>query len=261
MERVGPYVVHEQLGRGGMGVVHRAVDARTGREVALKVLLVADERARRRLLQEARALARLRHRHVVDLLDAGEHQGRPWLALELVRGRSLEERLEREGPLAPRDAARLVQALATALAHAHREGVLHRDLKPSNVLLDVDGTPRLTDFGLAGLAQDPGESRLTKSGTIVGTPGYWAPEQATGQASAVGPHTDVYGLGALLYACLTGRPPIEGDSIVELLAATGQRRPALPGVDRALDALALRCLEKRAEARPPSADAVARELA
>ncbi|MCW8139827.1 MAG: serine/threonine protein kinase, partial [Planctomycetota bacterium] len=136
MERVGPYVVHEQLGRGGMGVVHRAVDARTGREVALKVLLVADERARRRLLQEARALARLRHRHVVDLLDAGEHQGRPWLALELVRGRSLEERLEREGPLSPRDAARLVQALATALAHAHREGVLHRDLKPSNVLLD-----------------------------------------------------------------------------------------------------------------------------
>ncbi|MBX3468209.1 MAG: protein kinase [Planctomycetes bacterium] len=262
MERVGPYVLHEQLGRGAMGAVHRAVDARTGQEVALKVLATADERQRRRLVLEAKALARLRHRHIVALLDAGEDHGRPWIALELVRGRTLEERLDREGPLAPAEAARLVLALADALAHAHREGVLHRDLKPSNVLLpDGGGDPLLTDFGLASVALDPGQSRLTKSGTLLGSPGYWSPEQCAGDLARVGPATDVYGLGALLHAALTGRPPVEGVTFVELLAATGRQRPTPSGRDRALDALALRCLEKRPEDRPPSVEAVRRELA
>ncbi|MCO5170802.1 MAG: tetratricopeptide repeat protein [Planctomycetes bacterium] len=264
MEQVGPYILHEPLGRGGMGAVHRAVDLRSGQEVALKLLAATEEHARRRLVQEARALARLRHRHIVSLLDAGEERGRPWLALELVRGRSLQERLDREGPLAPREAALLVRSLAMGLAHAHREGVLHRDLKPANVLLpDDDDAPKLTDFGLAGLTHgpgDPGQSRLTKSGVFLGSPGYWAPEQASGQARALGPRTDVYGLGALLYACLCGRPPIVGESLAELLVATEEHRPAPTRADRALDAIALRCLEKRPEDRYPAVDAVAREL-
>ncbi len=257
---VGPYELHEQLGKGGLGVVHRATDSRTGRPVALKLLAATEERSRQRLLLEARALARLRHRNVVALLEAGEERGRPWLALELVSGRSLEERL-REGPLPPLEAARLVRALAAGLAHAHREGVLHRDLKPGNVLLPADGgEPRLADFGLAAVEAELDRSRLTKSGTLMGSPGWWSPEQAAGQASAVGPATDVYGLGALLYAALTGRPPIEGSSLMAILTATERTRPTPPGVDPELDALALRCLAKRPEERPPSVEAVAREL-
>ncbi len=259
--RVGPYELHEELGRGGMGSVFRAVDGRTGQAVALKLLGASDERPRRRLLLEARALSRLRHRNVVSLLEAGEEQGRPWLAIELVRGRSLEERLAREGPLPPREAALLVRALATALVHAHREGVLHRDLKPANVLLPDDGgEPKLGDFGLAGFAVELSQSRLTKSGTLLGSPGYWAPEQAAGLASGLGPHTDVYGLGALLYAALTARPPIGGDSLMAILTATERERPAPPGADPDLDRLALRCLEKRPEDRPASVEAVGREL-
>ncbi len=261
-ERIGPYELREQLGRGGMGVVHRAVDARTGQEVALKLLLaVADERARRRQLLEARALTRLRHPSVVSLLDAGEDRGRPWLALELVRGRSLQERLDREGALAPADAARLVQGLAAALAHAHGEGVLHRDLKPANVLLPDDGgPPKLTDFGLAGFTFDLSQSRLTRSGTLQGSPGYWSPEQVSGQPDAIGPATDVYGLGAVLYAALTRRPPIEGESLPEVLSATTRLRPEPPGADPALDAIALRCLEKDPGDRYPSVAALEREL-
>jgi serine/threonine protein kinase len=155
MERVGPYVVQEQLGRGGMGVVFRAVDSRSQRQVALKLLTSTDERARRRLQQEAKALGQLQHRNVVSILDVGEDRGRPWLALELVRGRSVKDRLDREGPLSPRDAARLVVAVAQGLDQAHRRGVLHRDLKPGNVLLPDDGSePKLTDFGLAAFTFD-----------------------------------------------------------------------------------------------------------
>jgi tetratricopeptide (TPR) repeat protein len=261
-ERVGPYELHEELGRGGMGAVFRAVDTRSGAEVALKLLGAANEQARRRLLVEAQALARLRHRNVVSLLEAGEHRGRPWLALELVRGRSLEARLAREGPLPAREAALLVRSLAVGLAHAHREGVVHRDLKPANVLLPADGgEPKLGDFGLAGFTEaEPGHSRLTKTGAFMGTPGYWAPEQAAGDRAALGPATDVYGLGALLHAALTGRPPVEAETLAEILAATERQRPVATGADPALDRLALHCLEKRPGDRPPSVDAVAREL-
>ncbi|MBX3471640.1 MAG: serine/threonine protein kinase, partial [Planctomycetes bacterium] len=261
MRRVGPYEVHEQLGRGGMGAVHRATDTRTGQEVALKLLAAADEKARRRLALEARALGRLRHEHVVALLDAGEERGAPWLAMELVRGRSLEERLDREGPLSPRQAAEVVRAVALGLAHAHGLGVLHRDLKPANVLLPAGGgPPRLADFGLAGFSFDLSRSRLTATGGLLGTPGYWAPEQAAGRADALGTHTDVYGLGALLHACLTGRPPIEGVSLIDVLAATERWRPEPTRTDPTLDALLLRCLEKDPARRPPSVNALIREL-
>lgn len=244
-----------------MGAVHRATDTRTGQEVALKLLHSVDERARRRLALEVRALARLRHEQLIALLDAGEEHGAPWLAMELVRGRSLQERLDREGVLAPREAALLVRDLALAVEHAHGQGVLHRDIKPDNVLLPADGgPPRLTDFGLAGFRFDLSQSRLSASGVLLGTPGYWAPEQARGDAGSFGPHTDVYGLGALLHACLTGRPPFEGESLPEVLVATAQRRPSPSGADPALDALALRCLAKAPGDRPASAAAVARDL-
>lgn len=261
MERIGPYDLREQLGRGGVGAVFRAVDTRSGREVALKLLAAADERSRRRLLLEARALVLLRHEHIVSLLDAGEDRGRPWLALELVRGRSLQERLDREGPLPRDEAVAVARTIALALHHAHQQGVLHRDVKPANVLLPDDGGgPKLTDFGLAGFAFELSQSRLTRSGALMGSPGYWAPEQASGQASALGVWTDVHGLGALLHACLTGRAPFEGDSLPELLHATLERRPAPPGAGAPLDGIVLRCLEKRPEDRFPSADALAREL-
>ncbi len=258
---MGPYELGEGIGSGGMGSVFRAVDTRTGQAVAVKVLNAVEPAARKRLAMEAGVLSRLRHRNVVSLLEAGEEGGRPFLALELIQGRSLQERLDREGPLPPREAARVVRAVALGLAHAHREGVLHRDLKPGNVLLPADGgEPRLSDFGLAALLQQEGD-RLTRTGALLGTPGFWSPEQASGRTREVGPASDVYGLGGLLYAALTGRAPIEGDSFAEVMVATINTSPRPPRIDPALDGLALRCLSKAPGDRPPSADAVARELA
>lgn len=260
VKRVGPYEVQETLGRGGMGIVARAVDTRTGHDVALKLLVVADERSRRRLVREARALARLRHDNIVPIIDAGEHEGRPWLAMELVRGSSLQARLDRDGPLPPKEAAAVVASVARGIVHAHRRGVLHRDLKPSNVILPDKGEPRVVDFGLASLVHDLSQSALTRTGAILGSPGYWAPEQATGRKDQLGPATDVYGLGALLYAALGGRPPVQGDTFLEIIAATVSTRPGPTGADEVLDAIALRCLEKRPEERYASADALVGEL-
>jgi serine/threonine-protein kinase len=205
---IGRYRLVEQIGRGGMGEVWRA-QAPDGREVALKLLLAgrgAGPDQRRRFGTEVRTQLRLRHPNLVALLDAGETDaGVPFLVLEWVPGETLAARLAREGPLHPRDAVELVRRLALALAHCHGQGVLHRDLKPENVLLRAgDGEPLLTDFGLA---RDLDVSLATRSGVSLGTPGWWSPEQAFGQTGAVGPRSDVYGLGALLYAALTGCGP------------------------------------------------------
>jgi len=261
--QVGPYRVVSEVARGGMGVVYRAQDA-AGQAVALKLLLAqrsGSPAARRRFQTEVRALARLRHPHVVPILGAGEHEGVPWLALEFVEGPTLEERLRR-GPLPVAQAIQLTQELAQALTYVHGCGVVHRDLKPANVLLS-GGRARLTDFGLAQ-DDDSSLSRITSSGVSQGTPGYWAPEQAEGKLVAIGPRTDVYGLGAVLYACLTGRPPVEARTLQEYLQAAGGRvrgpaklRREVPGW---LDALCRRCLEPEPQARPESADAVGREL-
>jgi tetratricopeptide (TPR) repeat protein len=256
----GPYTLGEPLGRGGMGMVFRAVDGRSGGEVALKVLTTTDEQARKRLVREAKALERLAHPNVVKILDAGEERGRPWIAVELVPGGSLEARLERLGPLPPAAAAQAALGVARALAHAHAQGVLHRDVKPGNVLLAANGEVKLGDFGLAGFHADLGLSRLTRSGALAGSPGWWAPEQATGDQERIGPATDVYGLGATLYAALTGRPPIEAASVQELFVATVEVEPAPPGVDATLDAVALRCLAKDPGDRYPAAGDVAAEL-
>jgi len=268
MQEIGPYRVLGEVARGGMGVVYRAVDPRFGREVAIKVLLDARRaRDRERLEREARSLARLRHPHVVTVHSVGEVEGRSYLVMDLVAGETLAQRLVRSGPLEPREAAELARKLAFALAHAHSRAVLHRDLKPANVLIDGEGQPRLTDFGLAKELDVQGGS-LSLSGRAIGTPGFWPPEQARGELDRVGPASDVYGLGATLYAMLTGAAPYDGETLVELVARTSQpppppsarRRPDLPPVPTDLEAVCLRCLERRPERRYPSADALAADL-
>jgi len=262
VQRIGPYQVLSELARGGMGVVYRA-QGPDGREVALKLLRRAeDPRARRRFELEVRALAKLRHPHVVPILAAGDEGGSPWLALELVEGCSLEERL-RHGPLPVAAAIRYAQHLAQALAYVHGCGVLHRDLKPANVLLRGDDA-LLTDFGLAR-DLEVSLSRITASGVFMGTPGYWAPEQARGDLQSLSPRTDLYGLGAVLYTCLTGRAPIEAQSLAGYLQTVEFERvrpprELRPEVPEWLSALCMRCLAPDPARRPPDAEAVARAL-
>ena len=266
---IGRYRLVQPVGRGGMGEVWRALDP-AGRTVALKLLLAgrqATPTQRKRFASEAQALARVRHPGIVALLEAGEEGGLPFLVLEWIEGQSLAERLRQGGPLHPRDAATLVLRLARALAHAHEQGVLHRDLKPENVLLrGSDGAPLLVDFGLArALVPEPQVSAATRTGQWLGTPGWWPPEQARGERAAVGPRSDVFGLGAVLYAALTGRPPRQADSLAGELAAL-DRLPPPPGSLRAgvptwLDAVCLRALQPDPQRRHPHAHALARELA
>ncbi|MGE0711203.1 MAG: protein kinase [Planctomycetota bacterium] len=265
--RIGPYEVLGGLGAGGMGAVLRARDPYLGREVAIKIpagRAAQSEPARERFRREARALARLRHPHIVPLLAAGEEGGAPYLVLELVAGETLEERLRR-GPLPPAQAADLVRKLAAGVAHAHRQGVLHRDIKPANVLLDAAGEPALTDFGLTrDLEAVPDQARLTRTGQLLGTPGFVAPEQADGQLARLGPATDVYGLGATLYAALTAAPPRAGDDPIAQLTASGPIAPPhelVRGVPPWLSRVCLRCLEDEPERRYPSAEALSAALA
>lgn len=261
---LGPYRIVAELARGGMGVVYRALDPRLEREVALKVILpeAVDPDGLLRFRAEAQAAARLRHPHIVGLLDVGQDHGHPYLVMDLIEGESLQARLEREGPLPHDEVVRIAGALAGALTYAHLEGVLHRDLKPQNVLLDRRGQPLLTDFGLARMLDR--ESRLTQTGEVLGTPVYMAPEQATG--GEVDLTTDVYGLGGLLYAMLTARPPFAaGQGVLATLAAITTERPSpprsiVPGVDPALEALCLACLAREPAQRPADAAAVGRRL-
>ncbi|MBL4844992.1 MAG: SEL1-like repeat protein [Planctomycetes bacterium] len=267
--QIGRYEIVEELGRGGMGAVYRGRDPETGQEVAIKVLLRgrgASPHQRTRFDREARALTKVEHPNVVRLLGVGEERGAPFLVMAYCRGGSLEEALKRSLP-SPDLVVSLGVQLAAGLAAAHAQGVLHRDLKPENVLLGADGSALLTDFGLAKDLSREGETQaLTQSGTIQGTPGFWAPEQAQGKLDAVGPRTDVYGLGAILYAALCGRPPIVGESLIAIMAATVSERPAplrslRPEVPAALEAVVMRCLEKDPGARWGSVSELGRALA
>ncbi|MBX3467477.1 MAG: serine/threonine protein kinase [Planctomycetes bacterium] len=259
--QVGGYEVRGELGRGGMGVVYRAFDPALAREVAIKVVgdrLDAEEAER--LRREGQAAARLHHPNIVAVHGLGEHGGRPYLVMDLVEGEGLAARLRRQGPLPPREAASLAASLARALDYAHRQGVIHRDLKPQNIMIDREGEPRLLDFGLSRVVD---RQSLTATGEVLGTPGYMAPEQANGERA--GPPADVYGLGATLYALLTGRPPFEGGSTLDVLRAALEEAPTppqalRPGLDPALAALCLRCLEKAPGARFASARDVAEAL-
>lgn len=261
-ERVAGFELQEEIGRGGMGVVYRALHVETGHLYALKTLaLEADAQAQARFQREGLGHARVdAHPNVIRVHAAGVAAGRAYLVLELAGGGDLKGRL-RGGPLAPREAARIAIELGRALEHAHERGVLHRDLKPANVLFDEEGRAKLVDFGLARL-QD--EGTLTRSGTLLGTPGYMSPEQAEG-LKEIGPATDVYGLGALLYAALTGRPPFRGGNIGEVLNKIFRVQATPPsqlttGVPRALDAVCSRALAKSPADRYPSVAALVADL-
>jgi hypothetical protein len=257
------YVIVRELGRGGMGVVFLATQVRLQRSVALKMPpadLAAEDL--RRFHTEAEAAARLHHQHVVQVFETGEHQGRPFLVMELLEGGSLAQKLA-QAPLAPRPAAVLLEVLARAVQHAHERGVIHRDLKPANVLLSEDGTPKVTDFGLARRL-DLGSAQ-TQSGAVLGTPSYMAPEQAAGQAREAGPAADVYALGAILYECLTGRPPFRGATAWETTMQVLHQEPVpprklRPSVARDLETVCLKCLRKEPPKRYASAGDLADDL-
>jgi serine/threonine protein kinase len=205
--RIPGYDLLEELGRGGMGVVYKARQRDLRRLEAVKTIkddALAGSKERALFRQEAEAVARLQHPYIVQIYEFREHEGRPFIAMELAAGGSLDTRLD-DGPLPPREAGELVERLARAIHYAHEQNIIHRDLKPANVLLAADRTPKITDFGLAKHLENRGS--LIESGALVGTPPYMAPEQALGKTQEVGRVTDVYALGAVLYQCLTGRPP------------------------------------------------------
>jgi tetratricopeptide (TPR) repeat protein len=263
--QVPGYDVLEVLGRGGMGVVYRARQQALNRTVALKMILDgahAGARQANRFRSEAAVFARLQHPNIVQIHEIGEHDGRPFLALEYVQGGTLDRALAGT-PLPVDRAARLVETLARAVQHAHERGVVHRDLKPANVLLTAEGEPKITDFGLAKLLA--GDSRQTESGTLVGTPSYMAPEQVDGPPAVIGPATDTYALGAIFYELLTGRPPFRAESpMATMLQVRGcdvvPPRQLRPGLPRDLETICLKSLEKEPRHRYPTAAALAEDL-
>src|SRR5690606_23730991 len=223
--RLGRFEVSARLGAGGMGVVYRARDETLGREVALKVVspwLVNDETARARLYREARAAARVKHPHVATVYDVGEEGGVTFLALELVEGLNLRDRLRRGG-LPLQEARTIARGIAAALAAAHGAGVVHRDLKPDNVVLTHAGV-KVLDFGLArSLDDERSQQRVTREGEVLGTVGYLSPEQALGKP--LDARSDVFSFGVLLYEVLTGRLPFEGATFGEAAVALANDTP------------------------------------
>jgi CHASE2 domain-containing sensor protein len=262
---IAGYEVIEELGRGGMGVVYKAMQVGLKRTVALKMILAgphagADALARFRI--EAEAVARMQHPNIVQVYEIGEHDGRPFFSLEFVDGSNLSRKLDGK-PLPAREAVDLLIVLGRAVQHAHERGIIHRDLKPANVLLSAGGVPKITDFGLAKKLDET--SGLSFSGAVMGSPSYMAPEQAEGRLRDIGPATDVYALGAILYEVLTGRPPFKGDTFVQTLDLVRYQAPTPPtaldgGVPPMLEEICLKCLEKEPARRYPTADALVQAL-
>ncbi|MGH7173210.1 MAG: protein kinase domain-containing protein [Gemmataceae bacterium] len=261
--RVAGYEILGELGRGGMSVVYKARQPGPNRLVALKMILSgahASTEQRTRFLREADAIARLQHVNVVQVYEVGEHEGLPFLSLELLNGGNLEQKCAGL-PQPPREAAALVEVLARAVHYAHGQGIVHRDLKPSNILLTEQGEPKISDFGLAKQAQ----VELTATGALLGSPPYMAPEQAVGDKRAVGPLTDVYGLGTILYECLTGHPPFQGTTTAETLLQVCSQEPVAPillqgKTPRDLNTICLKCLSKEPQRRFASAAELADDL-
>jgi eukaryotic-like serine/threonine-protein kinase len=261
----GDYELESVLGEGGMGIVYRARQIRLNRPVALKMIKAArfasaDEV--RRFRNESEAVARLDHANIVPIFEVGEHEAQHYFSMKLIPGESLDKRSS-DYVADPRRGAELVAAVAAAIHHAHQRGILHRDLKPANILLDATGQPHVTDFGLAKLVE--GDSELTRSGVLLGTPAFMAPEQAGGEHGAVTTATDVYGLGAVFYVLLTGMPPFSAGSVIDTLQQVRERPPEAPSkrnrrVPHNLEVICLKCLEKDPGRRYASAAALAADL-
>ncbi len=264
----GDYELLEELGRGGMGVVYRARQISLNREVALKKLARgqwASDEELQRFRAETSAAARLEHPRIVKVYEVGEVDGQAYFAMQLIRGETLGARLKR-GPMSGREAARVLREVAQAIDYAHRCGVLHRDLKPSNILLDESRQPHISDFGLAKLVTANDDPSLTRSGAMVGTPMYMSPEQATTRrGKKLGPASDVYSLGAMLYHMLVGAPPFQAESPVALVMKVLEQEPPpprtiRPEIDRDLEMIVTRCLQKPADLRYASAAELADDL-
>ncbi len=261
----GDYELLEEIGRGGMGVVYRARQISLGRIVAVKMILrgtFASPEDLARFRAEAQAAARLDHPNIVPVYEVGEVDGQPYFSMKYIEGTTLARRLA-EGPMMPREAAAILLPVARAIEQAHRQQLLHRDLKPSNILLDAAGQPHVTDFGLAKRITD--ETGQTHTGAVVGTPAYMAPEQAGGLRRDIGPPSDVYSLGSILYQMLTGRPPFQAASPVDTLLMVLEQEPVPPRLlnakaDRDLEMVALKCLQKPPDLRYPTAEALATDL-
>ncbi len=262
---VAGYEILQELGKGGMGIVFKARQVRLDRIVALKMMLThgafvrTDDR--RRFRTEAEAVARLHHPNIVQIYEVGEHKGMPFFSLEFCAGGTLDGKLDGT-PWEGTRAAEMIRILADAVQHAHEHGIVHRDLKPANVLLTEDGTPKISDFGLAKKIDEEGH---TRTGAIMGTPGYMAPEQAGGDVGPIGPGTDIFALGAMLYELLTGRPPFKAATIMDTVEQVLHNDPVSPRTlqphtPRDLDTICLKCLEKEPRKRYASARELAEDL-
>src|SRR5579863_1956875 len=261
----GDYELVDEIARGGMGVVYKARQVNLNRIVALKMILagqLAHDSDVKRFYAEAEAAARLDHPGIVPIFEIGQHDGQHYFSMVFVEGESLAKKVI-DGPMPPREAAEMVKKVAEAVEYAHQRGIIHRDLKPANVLLDGHGQPKVTDFGLA--KQTQGDSGLTGTGQILGTPSYMPPEQAAGKTEEIGPTSDVYSLGAILYCLLTGRPPFQAASPMDTLLQVLDQEPVLlrqlnPQVPRDLETIALKCLAKNPLGRYTTAQALADDL-
>ena len=262
---IGDYELESEIARGGMGVVYKVRQLTLNRPVAVKMILAgqfADDLAVGRFHAEAEAAANLKHPNIVAIHEVGEHGGRHYFSMDYIEGRNLAEWAAGK-PVAAMQAATLVKTIAEAIHYAHQRGTLHRDLKPSNVLVDADDEPHVTDFGLAKIFGS--ERDLTQTGDIMGTPTYMPPEQASGRHDQIGPYSDVYALGAILYELLTGQPLFQSANPMDTLLKVIEVEPVAPRarnpeVPPDLETICLKCLEKSPQRRYPSARDLAEDL-